>query len=140
MKLSVAAKALITRKDGKVLIVREASTYKEGTEEGKWDVVGGRIRDDEHILSGLQREIKEESGLVVETGEVLGVAETFPVILDTPMHIIRVYYLCNAIQDTVQLSTDHDRFEWIEPKLYGTFHLMEDLPGIFQKYLNLTHL
>ena len=40
MKLFVAAKAVVMREDGKVLIVRESSSYVEGTNEGMWLVVG----------------------------------------------------------------------------------------------------
>ena len=41
--LFVAQKAIIVNKN-KVLIIREASTYKDGTNIGKWGVPGGRIK------------------------------------------------------------------------------------------------
>ena len=50
MQLFVGAKGLVSRLDGKVLIVRESTSYKEGTETGKWDVVGGRIEPEENCL------------------------------------------------------------------------------------------
>ena len=43
--LKVAAKAVIMNAEGKILIVREADTYEEGTKIGKWGLPGGRIDD-----------------------------------------------------------------------------------------------
>ncbi len=39
--LKVAAKAVIINQEGKALLLREASTYEEGTNIGKWGVPGG---------------------------------------------------------------------------------------------------
>ena len=136
MKLRVAAKGIIARSDGQVLLVREAGTiYYEGTEEGKWDVVGGRIEDEEELLVGLQREIKEESGLSVSVGQLLGVTETFPVINDVPHHIIRIYYACSTDSNQVELSQDHDKYEWIDPKKFADHNIMEDLHVVFSNYV-----
>lgn len=49
---------MIARADGKVLIVREGKKYEDGTELGKWDVVGGRIEPEESIYAGLRREVQ----------------------------------------------------------------------------------
>lgn len=42
MKLFVAAKAVVQNEEGKVLILREATTYEESTNVGKYDIPGGR--------------------------------------------------------------------------------------------------
>lgn len=40
--LRVAAKALIVNDDGQLLVLREADTYEEGTNIGRWSIpVGG---------------------------------------------------------------------------------------------------
>jgi len=111
MKLFIGAKALIVH-EGKVLLVREAA-YDEGTNEGKWDVPGGRINPEEPILEGLQREVTEESGLLIEPGEVLGVFETFPTIKGEACHIVRVYYEATPQTLEVALSQDHAEFAWV---------------------------
>jgi 8-oxo-dGTP diphosphatase len=134
MKLFVGAKGLIARPDGKVLIVREGSLYDEGTELGNWDVVGGRIEPEEQLLEGLAREVKEESGLSVVVGDLLGVTENFPVIKGEMVHIIRTYYACTTSEETVTLSIDHDAFEWIDPSTYTSYGLMDDVKDMFKKY------
>lgn len=137
MKLFVGAKGFISRPDGKVLIVREGRGYQEGTELGNWDVVGGRINNEELLLDGLHREIEEESGLQVSVNELIGITENFPVINGEAVHIIRVYYSCVTLNDTVVLSGDHDAFEWIEPSDYASYAVMDDVAGLFQKYLTI---
>lgn len=135
MKLFVGAKSLIARDDGKVLIVRESNEYDEGTEEGNWDVVGGRIEAGEALLEGLTREVAEESGLKVTVGAVFGVTENFPVIHGEKCHIIRVYYACHTVNTDVLLSADHDAFDWIDPSAHHDYGLMDDLHELFDTYI-----
>jgi NAD+ diphosphatase len=40
---------------------------------GSWDVIGGFIHEREHPLAGLQREVREETGLGVKVGMLLGI-------------------------------------------------------------------
>jgi len=111
MKLFIGAKAMVVH-EGKVLLLREAA-YNEGTNEGKWDVPGGRINAEEPILEGLQREVMEESGLTIKPGRVLGVFETFPTIKGEACHIVRVYYEATPQTFEVVLSQDHAEFAWV---------------------------
>jgi 8-oxo-dGTP diphosphatase len=131
MKLFVGAKSLVVY-NGKVLVIREAE-YDEGTNIGKWDVPGGRIEVEEPILIGLTREVKEESGLEITPGEVLGVFETFPTIKSEPCHIIRVYYRGESHSDQVVLGTDHDTYEWIDPKNYTPREFVSDIEELIVK-------
>jgi len=111
MKLFIGAKAIVVH-EGKVLLLREAA-YDEGTNEGKWDVPGGRINAEEPILEGLRREVMEESGLTIKPGRVLGVFETFPTIKGEACHIVRVYYEATLQTLEVVLSQDHAEFAWV---------------------------
>jgi 8-oxo-dGTP diphosphatase len=137
MKFFFGMKALIARADGKVLIVRESSNYGEGTETGKWDVVGGRINLDEPMFAGLKREVAEESGLQIEIGQVLALTENFIEIKGERCHIIRSYYACQVMgEEAVRLSVDHDKFDWIDPETHNDWHLMEDLHEVFDKFID----
>lgn len=131
MKLFVGAKGLIHYR-GKVLLVCESSGYQDGTQEGKWDVPGGRIKSDEPLLEGLVREIKEESGLEVTPGKVLGAYDGFPEIRNEVCHIIRVYFLCEATSDEVVLSSDHDKYDWVVPEAIGDKALVDDIGEVLE--------
>lgn len=131
MKLYVGVKALIV-KEGKVLLLREAK-YDEGTNEGKWDVPGGRIDPHETLAAALAREVFEESGLTIEAKEVLSVSETFPVIKGVESHIVRIHYRAEYRSGEVVLSQDHDTYEWVdEDGLVGK----ECMSGVYELALH----
>ena len=137
MQLFVGAKGVVHYK-GKVLLVRESSGYTDGTKAGKWDFVGGRIEPEEKIRAGLVREVKEESGLDVEPGEVLGVFDGFPEIRGEKCHVVRIYFLCEATSDAVVLSEDHDLYDWVDPQDIGDKMLMDDIQEMLKAYTRLT--
>jgi 8-oxo-dGTP diphosphatase len=131
MKLFIGTKALVMHK-GKVLVLREAA-YDEGTNTGKWDVPGSRINPEEPLHTGLLREVREESGLGVIPGPVLGVFETFPTIKGEECHIVRIYYKCESNTDVVTLSNDHDAYEWIDPCEYSPRAFVTDIEEMLKK-------
>lgn len=134
MKLFVGAKGLVVH-DGKILLLRESDAYIEGTEVGKWDVPGGRIEPEEKVAEGLIREIKEESGLEVVPGEILGIFDGFPEIKGEKCHIVRSYFLCRATTSGVTLSDDHDAYDWVDPKDSSDKVLVSDLQELLDLYV-----
>lgn len=134
MKLFLATKALVIR-EGRILILREADTYAEGTEAGKWDVPGGRINDEEPFLDGLSRELQEECGLLVSDPCIISVQENFPIIRGEQCHIVRMYFTVTGGSESVILSQDHDAFLWIDPKDHLTHGLIADVHDVFDIYL-----
>src|SRR5258708_20961101 len=79
IKLFVATKAFIVY-NGKVLILQESNKYTDVSNEGKFDVVGGRIVPGERFDESLLREIEEETGLEVKIGKPFFVNEWRPVV------------------------------------------------------------
>jgi ADP-ribose pyrophosphatase YjhB (NUDIX family) len=75
MNLRIAFKAVIVGNDGKVLILREADTYEEGANVGRWGVPGGRLEPEEPWQDGLRREVSEETGLKIEIVKPLYIGE-----------------------------------------------------------------
>lgn len=120
-KLFAACKAVIVN-DGKVLILRESSKYDDGTNVGRFDFPGGRVKPGEHFKEGLVREIREETGLDVEVKHPIAVNEWRPEIRGEKWQIIATFFLCKASSSQVKLSQDHDHFEWIDPKAYKEFN------------------
>lgn len=132
--LSIAAKAVIAYQ-GKVLIMREATGYKTGTQHGNYDVVGGRIKPGEHLEDGLRREAREECGLQINIGQPFFVNESWPTIQGQCHQIIRVFFRCTADTDVVTLSTDHDHYLWIDPSEYKNYQVIDNLHAMFNTYL-----
>lgn len=133
MKLFVGAKGLVVY-EGKLLFLRESGRYVEGTEKGRWDFPGGRIEVGEPVLSGLAREIREESGLEMRPEGILGVFDGFPAIGGERSHVVRVYFLCAADSAAVTLSEDHDAFAWVLPQDIDAYDLVGDLREVVAAY------
>lgn len=132
-KLFIATKALIEH-DGKILILREAGSYAEGTNTGRFDVPGGRLKAGENYLDALRREVREETGLDVEIGGPVAVGEWRPVVREEPWQIVGVFFHCRAATREVALSEDHDAFEWIDPTMYKDYNLIPNLTAVFEAY------
>ena len=136
IQLTVAAKAFIVY-DKKILLLRESNQYRSGTNAGKYDVPGGRVKPGERFDAGLQREIKEETGLMVTIGKPFFVNEWRPTINGTPTQIIGTFFICATDTPAVTLSPDHDDYQWIDPAAYQENNLIENLYGAFEAYLHL---
>lgn len=130
----IACKAVIINQN-KVLILREAATYKDGTNIGRYHLPGGRIESGEPFMKGLQREVKEETGLEITAGAPLFVGEWFPVIRGVQNHIVAIFFVCNATSTDVRLSEEHDKYEWIDPKAYSKYDLMDPEDEVLKAYL-----
>ncbi len=136
-KLFVAAKAFIEH-EGRVLVLRESKKYADGTQEGFFDVVGGRIEAGKTIQENLLREIEEETGLKhnqIEVGNAFFVNEAYPVVKGEQLQIVRIFFKCKSKTSEVKLSKDHDKFEWINPKEYKEHNLIKNLHEVFEEYL-----
>lgn len=134
-RLFSATKALITNSQGEVLILKESSDYEEGTNEGKWDVPGGRVETGERFDKSLKREIREESGLRAEIGDSFFTDEWRPEVKGEKWQIIGTYFECFTESKDVELSRDHEKFSWIKPENYTEFNLIGGLEKVFEKYL-----
>lgn len=122
----IAAKAVIVDSGGKILVLREAATYKDGTNVGKYHVPGGRLEKGESFLEGLEREVREETGLEVEPLFPLHVDEWRPVIRDVPHHIIAVFMLCRLKgASAAVVSEEHDEAIWIDPAERTAYALLD---------------
>jgi 8-oxo-dGTP diphosphatase len=135
--LFFAVKAFVEH-NGKVLVIRESEKYSDGTQEGKFDVPGGRIEIGKSLKENLLREIEEETGLKhneIEVGSSFFANEVYPIVRGEQLRIIRSFYKCKSKTDKIKLSGDHDKFEWINPKDYKKYNIIENLHEVFEEFL-----
>jgi len=133
-RLFVATKAFIIN-DGKVLILKESSKYEDGSNEDKWDVVGGRVEPGQRFDESLVREIKEETGLNVKIGKPFSVGEWRPNVRGEQWQIVATFFECFSDSSEVKLSKDHEDFKWIDPKNYEKYNIIETNKKSFKDYL-----
>jgi 8-oxo-dGTP diphosphatase len=131
----IATKALIVNKNGKILLLREAGSYDEGTNCGKYQVPGGRVNPGEPFMEALRREVKEECGLEVAIGKPIYVGEWWPNIKGSPNQIIAIFFVCKALTEQIQLSEEHDDFKWILPADAGQYVIVEPEDKVIEEYI-----
>lgn len=111
-KLFVAVKALIVER-GRLLLLREAAKYKDGTHIGEYDVPGGRIEPAEDLMAALRREVSEETGLAVTDATLFDTTEWWPKKNNEQWHIVGLFYRVEVSDAArITLSTDHDDYLW----------------------------
>jgi len=135
-KLFTATKAFIMNQEGKILILREAPKYTDGSNINKYDVVGGRVKPGQRFDESLRREVFEETGLEIKIGKPFFVNEWRPIVKNEPWQIIGIFFECLPLSEKINLSEDHDDYLWINPKDYKNYNLIENLHPAFESYLN----
>lgn len=129
--LFVACKALIQYKD-LFLVIRESSKYKDGTNTGKWDVPGGRIKPGEQWKEALKREVLEEVGLEISIKTPVHTDEWFPIISGKQSQVIATYYNCTAKSNLVTLSADHEDYAWLTQKELAALPLVSGVKAAIE--------
>lgn len=127
-----AAKAALVCK-GRVLMLREAGSYVDGSNTGRYDLPGGRLAEGEDLLEGLKREVIEETGLRIEAAmpfhedswQVQRTGETW--------QIDATFFVADVPDTAIQLSRDHDHAVWIDPAQPGDIPLMKNYPALLAK-------
>jgi 8-oxo-dGTP pyrophosphatase MutT (NUDIX family) len=107
-----SAKAVITNPFGEVLVLRDAG--------GKWhDLPGGRIHDGEDAITGLAREVREETGLSI--GDIkLGETISFKA---GKVPRTTLLFKATALTIDVNLSNEHSGYEWVKPDKLPDYEL-----------------
>jgi 8-oxo-dGTP diphosphatase len=107
--LGVAAKGIVRRGDGAVLIIRRSPNSK--TDPGAWDLPGGKMDHGERLVDALAREVREETGLTVHGSRPFYVAH----FRKDPFWVTSVTFLCASFEGEIRLSSEHVEFDWVQP-------------------------
>jgi 8-oxo-dGTP diphosphatase len=103
----LAVRAVIRDERGRCLLVRRSATCRRFV--GTWEWPGGKVDDGEAFDAALRREVREETGLDVELGGVLGA-------IGFEMDVAHIAMLCLAATVTggrLVLSDEHDEHAWV---------------------------
>jgi 8-oxo-dGTP diphosphatase len=99
--VQIVVGAAIVRR-GRVLAARRAVPADLA---GQWEFPGGKVELGESDIDGLTRECREELGVQIAVGELLGCIES-------PGFALRVY-LAELIAGEPQPLAEHDELRWL---------------------------
>ena len=95
---------------------------------GEWSIPGGVLELGETLRQGAEREALEETGLVVQTTELLGVFDR--VVPDdqqrTVYHYVLIDFLCELISGDLCASGDAAEARWFAPDEIEKLPLAKD--------------
>jgi len=119
----VGVGAVVLMDDGRVVLV------KRGHEPmaGHWSLPGGVLEVGETLEAGVAREIREETGLVVDVGPLVELFDR--ILLDdggaVQYHFVLADYLCRPRQGRLEAGTDVDDVVLADPDALDAYRLTE---------------
>jgi 8-oxo-dGTP diphosphatase len=101
----------------------------------QYNGLGGHLERDEDPLTGAKREILEESGLSVKN---LRLRAIYNVDAGQDTGIILFVYLGDSESREITVETEEGRLEWIPSAKLQDYDLVEDLPLILPRILEMS--
>jgi len=103
--------------------------------QGQWSIPGGVLEVGELVREAAVREAREETGLIVEPGELLGV---FDRVLRDPeqrvqYHYVLIDFLCRAVGGELRAAGDADDVRWFTRGELPSLKLAEDTEQVIEK-------
>lgn len=117
--------------DGRVVLVKRAHPPIQG----QWSIPGGVLEVGELIREAAVREAREETGLIVEPGELLGVFDR--ILRDAEKrvqyHYVLIDFLCRKIGGDLLAASDAAEVRWFKPEELPMLNLAEDTLEVIQR-------
>jgi len=103
--------------------------------QGQWSIPGGVLEVGELVREAAVREAREETGLIVEPGELLGV---FDRVLRDPeqrvqYHYVLIDFLCRAVGGELRAASDAVEVRWFKREELPGLNLAEDTQEVILK-------
>ena len=105
---------------------------------GEWSLPGGVLECGETLRQATIREAREETGLAVEVGEMLGVYERI-ILSDNGRvryHYVLIDYLCRPAGGELMAGTDAAEVEWFTREQLPALNLAYDADDVVRKGLD----
>ena len=103
-------------RDGKILLVRRAREPSKGV----YTFPGGRVEFGESLVEAVAREVREETGLVIEVVGIAGFREALPAKTGGHGHFVILPFAAHWVANEVALNDELDDARWLVPGRLGT--------------------
>jgi len=122
---------ILIEKDHKYLLIKRAAE----PDKGLWTVPGGLIEVGEKAAEAAAREVLEETGLVVDVGERLGVVDK--IVHDDEgkvlYHFIIMFYGATSVSGELEALDDALDARWVTLDEFKEYELSKSLVKIMTK-------
>lgn len=126
----ISVKGFVLYKD-KYLFVQKTNNGSKN--QGYWELPGGGLDFGELPEIALAREIKEETGLNIE---VLKPLIIWSFLKNKNKQVIGITYLCETLEDSVQISSEHDDYIWIKKEEFNSISILPELKMDIEKWMD----
>jgi 8-oxo-dGTP diphosphatase len=118
-------------KDNRVLLVKRAHPPLQA----QWSIPGGVLEVGELMREAAIREAGEETGLVVEPGDLLGVYDRVLRSSDgrVQYHYVLIDFLCRPVGGEVRAASDAAEVRWFTREELPELKLAEDTQDVIRK-------
>lgn len=96
--------------DGRILLIQR----ERGAYAGMWAVPGGRQRRGETMQEAVRREVREETGLIVEVGDSLWIGDILDPADPPAYHYTVVDFAASAIGGELEAGDDAADARWVD--------------------------
>jgi 8-oxo-dGTP diphosphatase len=121
----------------RVLLVKRAHPPLQA----QWSIPGGALEVGELVREAAVREAREETGLIVEPGELLGVYDR--VLRDTAQrvqyHYVLIDFLCRRVGGELAAADDAAEVRWFTPGELPALKLADDTLDVIRKGFGRLH-
>ncbi len=115
----------------RVLLIKRAKP----PQQAQWSIPGGALEVGELVREAAVREAREETGLIVEPGELLGVYDR--VLRDAEhrvqYHYVLIDFLCRCVGGTLAAADDAAEVRWFTRAELPALQLAEDTLEVIGK-------
>jgi len=122
--------AIIIEDDRAVLVKRAHPPI-----QGQWSIPGGVLEVGELVRDAAVREAREETGLIVEPGELLGVFDR--VLRDAEgrvqYHYVLIDFLCRMVGGELRAASDAAEVRWFKRDELPALNLAPDTHAVILK-------
>jgi 8-oxo-dGTP diphosphatase len=121
----VAVAAIVFDPEGRVLLIERGKPPGVGL----WSVPGGRLEGAETLAQGVAREVREETGLLVEVGPLACVIER----MGDDHHFVILDYLARVIGGTLAAASDARAARWVTADELPALSLTDGLVDVLAR-------